>query len=287
MVGVPLRKAAVRYLLAHYPVSTCRACALAKLPRKTFHYQPRRPSQEALRKRIVELARVRIRYGYKRIHVLLKREGVRVNHKRVHRLYCLEGLQLRARRPRRNVSSASRQPPVSRIPSAPNSSWSMDFVSDQFVGGVRYRALTVVDIFSRECLSVLPGQRMRSDDVVRVLTEIVAKRGAPQRIYCDNGSEFSGHMLDLWAYANKVTLEFSRPGKPTDNAFIESFNGSLRDECLNLHWFENLTDAHDKLQAWKQDYNESRPHRALNNLSPLEYMAQWRLQQQKFATAVG
>ena len=111
--------------------------------------------------------------------------------------------------------------------------------------------------------------------------------GAPRRIYCDNGSEFSGRLMDLWAYTNKVVLEFSRPGKPTDNAFIESFNGSLRDECLNVHWFEDLTDADEKMRAWKAEYNESRPHRALNKLTPSEYLALWRQQQQKFALPLG
>jgi len=135
--------------------------------------------------------------------------------------------------------------------------------------------LTVVDVFTRECLAIEPGQKLGAAEVVNTLSTITASRRAPGRIYCDNGSEFAGRLVDLWAYGNKVTMEFSRPGKPTDNAFIESFNGSLRDECLNMHWFEDLTDAKEKLQAWKKEYNESRPHRALDNLSPLEYKAKW------------
>ena len=153
--------------------------------------------------------------------------------------------------------------------------WSMNFVSDRTGGGERFRALTVVDVFTRESLAIEPGKSLRGADVVKVLSRIVGERGAPKRIYCDNGSEFVGRLVDLWAYANGVQMEFSRPGKPTDNAFIESFNGSLRDECLNLHWFDDLTDAREKLQAWRREYNENRPHRALDELSPLEFKAQW------------
>lgn len=226
-----------------------------------------------------------MRYGYKRIHVLLPREGIRINKKRVHRLYCLEGLQLRAKRPRRNVSAATRQPPKS-APKAPNVAWSMDFVSDQTSQGVRFRALTIVDMFTRECLAIEPGRSLKREDVVRVLRELTDNRGAPSRIHCDNGSEFSGRMLDLWAYANQVVLEFSTPGKPTDNAYIESFNGSLLDECLNVHWFTDLTDARSKLQAWRTEHNESRSHRALNDLSPIEFADQWATQRRKFAVPV-
>jgi putative transposase len=220
--------------------------------------------------RIRELARVR--YGYRRIQVLLKREGIRVNKKRVYRLYCEEGLQLRARRRRRHVTAATRRSPATR-PLAPNVAWSMDFVSDQTAAGARFRALSVVDVFTRECLAIEPGQKLGAADVVNVLSRNATERGVPKRIHC--GSEFAGRLVDLWAYANKVKMQFSRPGKPTDNAFIESFNGSLRDECLNAHWFADLTDAKQKLQAWQREYNESRPHRAVNELSPLEYKARW------------
>jgi putative transposase len=286
VVSVPQRKLMARYLLEHYPVSQRRACQLSKLPRKTFRYQSKRPSQEALRKRIVELAKSRVRYGYKRIHVLLMREGIHVNKKRVHRLYCLEGLQLRAKRPRRSVSAATRQPPKHR-PTAPNVAWSMDFVSDQTSSGTKFRALTIVDVFTRECLAIEPGKSLKGEDVARVLTEIAKRRPLPQRIHCDNGSEFSGRSMDLWAYANQVVLEFSRPGTPTDNAYIESFNGSLRDECLNVHWFSDLTDAREKLQAWRTEYNVSRPHRSLDNQSPNDFADHWAQQRQKVAVPLG
>lgn len=173
-----------------------------------------------------------MRYGYRRLHVLLRREGFEINHKRVHRIYCELGLQLRPKRPRRHVSAAHRQP---NRPTRPNQAWTMDFVSNQLHGGQRFRALTVVDVFSRESLALEPGPHLRGEDVVRVLDRIAARQGTPRHIYCDNGSEFCSRLVDLWAYHHKVEMAFSRPGKPTDHAHIESFNGSLRDECLNLH----------------------------------------------------
>tara|TARA_R110002049_G_scaffold309134_1_gene517465 strand:+ start:1000 stop:1818 length:819 start_codon:yes stop_codon:yes gene_type:complete len=272
VVDVLQQKVAIRYLLDHYRVIERRADGLAKLLRKTFQYQSMRPPQEALRRRIVEFSRARIRYGYKRIHVQLKREGIHVNHKRVHRLYCFEGLHLRTKRPRHNVSLAMRQPPTQRIPDAPNLSRRIGFFSDQFVMGLRFRALTIIYAFTRECLAVVPGNRLGGggDDVVRVISKIVAQRGAPRRIYCDNRSEFSGGLLELWTYTIKVILEVSHPGRSADNVFIESFNGSFRDEWVNVHWFDGMTDAHDKKRAWKAGYNESRARKVLNNLTPLE-----------------
>lgn len=272
MVSVPQRRKAVRHFIGLYGISERRACALIGLSRTACRYKPRSEPQEALRQRIIEIARARVRYGYKRIHVLLKREGIHVNKKRVHRLYCLEGLQLRAKRPRRNVSGAHRKRDY--IPSTrPNEAWAMDFVADQLATGNKFRVLTVVDTFTRECLATDIGARLRSENVVATLTRLCRERGAPKRIHCDNGSEFAGQMTDLWAYIHKVTLAFSRPGKPTDNAFIESLNGSFRDECLNCHWFESLSDAKLKIEAWRDDYNKSRPHRALNNLPPLQFVA--------------
>ena len=271
MVGAPSKRKVVRYLQYHYKISERRACKILGFARTVFRYKSIRPSQTALRKRIRELAESRVRYGYKRIHILLKREGYQVNHKRVHRLYCEEGLQLRPRRPRRSVSGAHRHQ-VKQIARARNEAWAMDFMSDQLVDGRKIRILTVVDVYSRECLAAVPRQRMTSTDVVNILGKIAKLRGVPKRIHCDNGSEFTGCITDLWAYRAGVTLAYSRPGKPTDNAYIESFNGSLRTECLNTHWFESMDDARVKLSAWVEDYNVNRPHRALNNRSPQEFV---------------
>lgn len=196
-----------------------------------------------------------------------------MNHKRVHRLYCLEGLQLHARRPRRSVS-AVRRLSERKAATSVNEAWAMDFVADQLHDGRRIRILTVVDTFTRENLVADAGYRMTASNVVDTLTRLVKRRGIPKKIYCDNGSEFAGRVTDLWAYENQITLAFSRPGKPTDNAYIESFNGSFRDECLNCHWFTSLSDAKVKIEAWRKEYNESRPHKALNYLTPKQFAAQ-------------
>ena len=147
----------------------------------------------------------------------------------------------------------------------------MDFVTDSLFNGRRFRALTVVDNFSRECLAIEVGQKIRGEDVTRVMNRLRAARGVPRSIYVDNGPEFISKELDKWAYENKVTLDFSRPGKPVDNAFIESFNGSFRDECLNVNWFLSLDDAEEKIEFWRREYNEWRPHSSLDNLTPVQY----------------
>lgn len=253
-----------------WDVGISRACRVITIDRKVYRYQSRRYDQAPLRARIREIAHTRIRYGCKRIYILLRREGWVVNHKRVHRLYCLEQLNLRYRKPRRHKSSSQRlvRLPAQRI----NQYWSMDFVCDQLFNGQRIRFLTVVDIFSRECLAIEIGQRLTGEDVVNVMRKITKERNKPEQLFLDNGSEFVSKALDKWAYENQVALAFSRPGKPTDNAFIESFNGSFRDECLNVHWFLSLDDAKQKTENWRQDYNLQRPHSALNYLTPNEFV---------------
>ena len=162
-------------------------------------------------------------------------------------------------------------------PAAPDDAWAMDFVADQFANGTRFQALTVMDVFTREALAIEVGQRLKGEDVVATLDRILSTRGKPKFLFVDNGSEFSGRMLDLWAYHHKVRIDFSRPGKPTDNCYVETFNGSLRDECLNVHWFESLGQARQIIDAWRHDYNESRPHMALADVAPREYARQARL----------
>ena len=242
---------------------------MMSLSTSVYRYVSIRDGQVPLRMRIKEIAATRIRYGYKRIHILLRREGWEVNHKRVYRIYCEEGLNLRTKRPKRRVSAAHRvkSPPATGI----NESWSMDFVTDSLFNGRRFRSLTVVDNFSRECLVIEVGQHIRGEDVVRVMSSLAFYRGTPRTIHVDNGPEFISKDLDKWAYENQVTLDFNRPGKPVDNAFIESFNGSFRDECLNTNWFLSLEDAKEKIEAWRKDYNEWRPHSSLDNKTPMQY----------------
>jgi len=219
-------------------------------------------------KRIREIAQTRVRYGYRRIHVLLRREGWQVNAKRIYRLYCEEGLQLRNKAPKRKVSAKLRD---DRMPaSAPNEIWAMDFMSDQLFDGRRIRILTVVDAFTRLSPAVDIRHSYRGADVVATLERVSRIHGTPKIIRVDNGPEFISKDLDLWAYMNGVTLDFSRPGKPTDNAFVESFNGKFRAECLNTSWFLSLQDARSKCEAWRIDYNEVRPHSSIGHKAPIE-----------------
>ena len=243
------------------------------LARSTFCYKPTKKDDVVLMACIRDIALTRVRYGFWRIYVLLRREGWTVNHKRVYRLYKLQGLNLRSKRPRRSRAAAHRLP---RIESGRFfQHWSMDFVADQLFDGRRFRALTVVDNWSRKCLAIHVGQSIKGSDVKQVMEHICSQyKRVPARIQVDNGSEFISKILDQWAYENQVTLDFSRPGKPTDNPYIESFNGSFRDECLNLHWFLSLPDAQEKIEEWRKEYNSFRPHSSLGDLTPNEYLDQ-------------
>jgi putative transposase len=234
------------------------------------YYQPKEKGDGPLLKRIEEIAAVRVRYGFWRIFVLLRREGWQVNHKRVYRQ---AGLNLRSKRPRRRKAAAHRwERPVL---TAPNQSWSMDFVVDALFEGRKLRALTVVDNFTRESLAIRVDASLTSDDVVAVVDQLRRERGTPQRIQTNNGSEFASLPMDRWAYEHGVTMDFSRPGKRTDSPFIESFNGSFRDECLNAHWFLSLEDASQKIESWRQAYNHFRTHSAIGDIPPAEYAAQF------------
>lgn len=249
-----------------------RACRLMKHSRSVQYYKSVKDPQHALRGRMREIAHARVRYGYRRIHVLLKREGWQLGRNQAYRLYSEEQLQLRSKLPKRRKMVVTRQAKIK--PSRPNEAWSMDFVADQLAHGTKFRTLTIVDVFSKEALAIEVGQRLRSEHVVACLNRLAAQRGAPKYLFVDNGSEFSGQLLDLWAYHHQARIDFSRPGKPTDNCHIETFNGSFRDECLNLHWFETLEEAKAIIEAWRRDYNESRPHSTLDDLSPAEF-ARW------------
>jgi putative transposase len=250
-----------------YKVSVCKACSVVMLYRSAWYYQNHRREDRPVRQRIKEIAAARVRYGYNRIHILLRREGWKDNRKRVRRIYREEGLNLRSKRPKRNKASAHRleRPGLERLYQC----CSMDFVADRLFDGRKFRALTLVDNFSRQCIAIRVGQSIKGTDVVRIMEEIRNELNIiPERIQVDNGSEFISKDFDKWAYENKVTLDFSRPGKPTDNPFIESFNGSFRDECLNMNWFLSMDDAVEKIDAWREEYNGFRPHSSLNDLTP-------------------
>ena len=243
---------------ATWGVSARRACSVLQAGRSSYHYKARRRSQAGLSQRIKEIAETRVRYGYRRIHVLLRREGWQVNAKRVWRLYREMGLQLRNKSPKRRVQAKLREGRAGAM--GPNEVWAMDFVHDQLFDGRKIRCLTVVDTFSRLSPAIDVRHSYRGADVVTTLERAVKDVGLPKTIRVDNGPEFISKELDLWAYMKGVTLDFSRPGKPTDNAFIELFNGKFRAECLNANWFLSLDEARAKCEDWRRDYNEVRPH---------------------------
>lgn len=258
----------------HYGASERRICVTLRFNRNSVRYRRKRNSvNEALAVRIRELSAVRVRYGQKRIWVLLRREGWQVNQKRVSRLYRREGLSLRAKAPKRRRCAAARQ--IRLAPVAPNYVWSMDFMHDRLMDERRrpFRLLTIVDVFTRECLALVVASGFRARAVVGILSQLVAKRGAPIAIRCDQGTEFTSEALDQWAYNNHIELDFSRPGKPTDNAFIEAFNASVRKELLNTSWFDTLASARRAARRWRREYNEVRPHQSLANKTPQAFAA--------------
>ena len=275
-----VRRDVVGVLQGTYQVSKRRACLAMGFGRSSHRYRSRRDPQVALRLRLKDLAAVRVRYGYRRLHVLLRREGWAVNHKRVHRLYTEEGLSIRTKLPRRKRAWRYRQGRPGA--EAANEVWAMDFMSDQLFEGRLIRILTIVDIHTREGLSTAPRANFRAAQVpdarafseVEVLDQLVRARGKPKSLRVDNGPEFAGRLLDHWAYLNGVEIDFSRPGKPTDNAFIEAFNARLRAECLNASWFLSLADAKERIEEWTCHYNEERPHSALGNLTPRDFANQ-------------
>jgi putative transposase len=264
-----LKREVVKYIVSHYGLKLARACRLVRQVRSTQYLYSRKDPKLPLRQRLRELAQVRLRWGYRRLHVLLKREGFQLGVNQTYRWYRLEELQLRSWRKKRSKTTTPRQARMQ--PLRINDAWSMDFVADQLANGTKIRLLTIIDIHSRESLAIIVGHRLRGEDVVAALNRIVGKRSAPKYLFVDNGSEFSGQLLDLWAYHHQAKIDFSRPGKPTDNCFIETFNGSLRDECLNVYWFASLAEARTVVEAWRRDYNESHPHTALGNLTPAAF----------------
>lgn len=265
MVGPQAKRAAVTHLMATHQLGVTRACGLVGISRSLYRYKSTRPDDKVLTERLMTLAGQKRRYGYRRLHVLLCREGWLINRKRTYRVYHAAGLMVR-RRKRKRIVGVERQAKV--LAFAPNQSWSMDFVSDGFVDGRRLRCLNIVDDFTKECLAIevdtsLPGRR-----VVSVLERLAESRGLPQSVTVDNGPEFISKALDEWAYRQQLQLRFIEPGKPQQNAYIESFNGKFRDECLNEHWFLSMRHARQVIAAWRQEYNEERPHSALGYLAP-------------------
>jgi putative transposase len=269
MVSPAQRRRGVAWAREAYRIPERRACRVIGISRSTVRYRSVRPPYTPLRARLRELAAVRVSAGYRFLHTLLQREGWRVNHKLVERLYREEGLTLRRRKTRRRKSAVKRQVP--NMPGRPNERWAMDFMHDTLADGRTIRVLTVLDVYSRECVGLVAGGGFKGEDVGMILSQAGKKRGAlPGIISVDNGTEFTSKALDHWAYWNKVRLNFSRPGRPGDNPHIEAFNSLVRRECLSQHWFIDLKEAQDELDRWRLDYNTVRPHGSLRRSTPAQ-----------------
>lgn len=257
-----------------------KTCALVGLSRASYDYKPVERNDTELREKIRDLAHQRKRFGCPRIHLMLRREGLIINHKRTERIYREEGLSLRKRK-RKKTAAMTRV--ILPVPERPNERWSMDFVTDSLVTGRRFRALVIVDDYSRECPVIEVDTSLGGRRVVSVLERLAETRGLPEVITIDNGPEFTSKVLDEWAYCRGVKLNFIRPGKPVENAYVESLIGRLRDECLNENWFINLNHARQVIESWRLDYNEVRPHTSLGGLTPIEFIDNYG----KVLTAVG
>jgi putative transposase len=251
-----------------YAFSERRACGLVMMAVSTYRYETGR-SDEPLRTQLVQLAREKPRFGYRRLHVLLRRTGERVNHKRLHRIYCEAGLMIRRKKRKHCV----REGKPLLVRSAANQEWALDFVHDAVACGRAIRVLSVVDAYTRECLALEVDTSFASRRVTRVLEAIVVERGLPQAIRCDNGPELTSRHFLAWCIERQIELVHIQPGKPTQNARVESFHGRLREECLAVSWFQNLFDARRKIAAWRKEYNEERPHSSLGYKTPSEFAA--------------
>jgi putative transposase len=257
-------------LQREFSFSERRACRLIGLSQSTQRYISLKDQDiPLLKERIRDLAAYWKRFGYRRIHALLRREGWQVNHKKVWRIYAAEGLSVR-RKKRKKTATTGRGRPVS-IAVLPNHRWSMDFVHDSTAHGRRFRILTVIDEGTRECLACEVDTSLGGQRVIRTLDRLARERGYPQEILSDNGPEFACIAVNQWSYENFVTQRFIQPGRPMQNGYTESFNGKLRDECLNEHWFRDLTEAKRLIEEWRIRYNTERPHTALGNCTPEEY----------------
>jgi len=265
-------------------ISERTACSLIGIPRSTYRYKPvPDPLNDEIRVKMKEIAAKKRRYGSPRITVLLRREFGAINHKRVERLYALEGLTLpRKRKKKRGIRERVAIP----TPEAPNERWSMDFVHDCFDSGRRFRMLNIIDDFSRECLRIEVDTSLSGHRVARVLDQLAETRGLPRYIVVDNGTEFTSRAMIEWEDKHKTKLAFIDPGEPTQNPFAESFNGKLRDECLNENYFLNLAHARIEIEEWRIQYNSERPHSSLDNLTPDEYMKLWEEKQKKLTSDV-
>ena len=261
------RKQAAKHMITAHHVSERTACKLAGISRTGYRYQAKPANDGELRSRMKELAAQQSAYGYLLLHGLLKAEGLVVNKKRTYRIYTEEGLQVRTKK--RKKLHRPRQP--MEVPLRVNQRWSMDFVSDRLSNGRRFRVLNVVDDYSREMVGQLDSISISGRQVARFLHQLCEERGKPKKVICDNGTEFTSKAMFFWSKESNVSLGFIQPGKPTQNAFVESLNGKFRNECLNQHWFRSLNEARFEIDQWREHYNNVRPHSSLGYIPPVEF----------------
>ena len=270
MVTPASKRRAASVMVSDFRRSQSRSCRLVGLQRSSYRYRSRRPDDGELREKLRDLAHRRPRFGYRRLGIFLRREGYRINHKRLLRLYRTEGLVLPRKRPKKRLW----QRPRPLLPATrPNERWSMDFVQDRLQSGRRFRILTIVDDYTREWKAAIVDTSIGGVRVVRLLEELRKTTGLPTVIVLDNGPEFTSRAFLAWAERRGIDPRFIQPGKPTQNAFVESFNGRLREECLDMHWFTTLADARQVIETWRTDYNDVRPHSSLDDQTPSEFAA--------------
>ena len=257
----------VAFVIAEYRYSERQACKLLEMDRGSYRYEPRPDRNAELREQLIMLARQKPRFGYRRLWAVLDRGGHNVNVKRVYRLYRQAHLAVRRLKRKRFVRTA----PVNALLCAPNQEWALDFVSDGVASGRGIRMLTLVDGFTRECPAIEVGVSLGSRRVTRVLERVIDERGAPKSLRCDNGPEFTSRHFLAWCEQRSIVLVHIEPGRPMQNGYVESFNGRLRDECLNANWFVNIVDAKQKIERWRVEYNEERPHSSLDYRTPNEF----------------
>lgn len=277
MVTPDAKRKAVAHACEAHGVSQRRACEALNIDRSTVRYASTRSDDASLREAMKAVASERRRFGYRRVHIMLERQGIVMNQKKLRRLYREEKLQVR-RRGGRNRALGTRRPIF--VPDRANIRWSLDFVSDAFTDGRRFRVLAVIDDYTRECLALIADTSLSGVRVVRELDTVIAWRGRPDTIVSDNGTEFTSMAILRWCQQTGVQWHYIAPGKPMQNAFVESFNGSFRDECLNDTLFSTLVEARRAIRSWKEDYNRQRPHSALGNITPAEFAEKSTLEKQ-------
>lgn len=270
MVKPASKKQVIHHFINKFKLSERIACKLVGLSRTAYRYQPKKQSDGLLRARLKQLAAQYPRYGYLMMHELLKGEGLVMNKKKTYRIYKEENLQVRTKK--RKKLHRLRQ--VMLAPCRVNERWSMDFVYDQLANGRRFRVLNIIDDFNREIVGQLTAFSISGLQVARFLTQLSETRDLPKQIICDNGTEFTSKSMFFWSKENNVKLAFIQPGKPTQNAFVESFNGKFRNECLNQHWFRSIEEARNEINEWREHYNQIRPHSSLHYLSPIAFAKQ-------------